>query len=87
MSVTQFCDILECLVTGLVANLPPEPWDYLSDRLSELKSRKGAYSWNMFVEEDASLQKRIFRKVFNLSKTDQEYVPFSRLLLENSSIK
>ena len=59
---TKFCDILECLVTGLVANLPPEPWDYLSDRLSELKSRKGAYSWNMFVEDDASLQKRIFPK-------------------------
>lgn len=59
---TKFCDILECLVTGVVANMPPEPWEYLSDRLSELKSRKGAYSWNMFVEDDGTLQKRIFPK-------------------------
>ncbi|KAI6656364.1 F-box/LRR-repeat protein 13-like [Oopsacas minuta] len=62
VSDTKFCDIFECLVTGLVANLPPEPWDYLGDRLSELKTRKGAYSWNMFVPEDATLQKRIFPK-------------------------
>ena len=59
---TKLCDILECLVTGVVANLPPEPWDYLMARLSELKTRKGAYSWNMFVPEDTVLQKRIFPK-------------------------
>ena len=59
---TKLCDILECLVTGVVANLPPDPWDYLVARLSELKTRKGAYSWNMFVPEDTALQKRIFPK-------------------------
>ena len=62
---TKFCDILECLVTGVVASLPLEPREYLSDRLWELKSRKGACSWNMFVEDDTSLKKRIFPKGTN----------------------
>ena len=59
---TKLCDILECLVTGVVANQPVEPWDYLIGRILELKSRKGAYSWNMFVPEDSRLQRRIFPK-------------------------
>ena len=60
---TKFCDILECLVTGVVASLPPEPREYLSDRLWELKSIKGAYSWNMFVEDHLLSKKEYFRKV------------------------
>ena len=60
---TKFCDILECLVTGVVASLPPEPREYLSDKLWELESIKGAYSWNMFVEDDLLSKKEYFRKV------------------------